>query len=269
MNRLLLIAAFAAALPVAALAQEDAGSTTDKREDPPAPASGAPAPSAAPDAHGHGPGDGHGHGPGDGHGHGPGDGHGHGGGDPHGGGMAGSGGGAPQGPAAAPTTPGKDGKQVVDIGELTFEIPGTWKSEPPKSNMRKAQVRIPKADGDPEDGEISISFFPGGGGGIEPNVQRWYGQMETADGKPVDEVAKREKLKAGEFDAVLINIPGTLKASSMPGMGPSEDRKNWRMVAGIVSAKNGPWFFKSTGPDKTMAAAVDAFKAMLQSVKAK
>lgn len=188
--------------------------------------------------------------------------------------MAGSGagsgaGGHEAGPEAAKVSPAGEGKVAVDTGEVAFEMPAAWKSVPPANMMRKAQVVIPKLDGDPEDGELAVSFFPGGGGGLEANVSRWYGQFETADGKPVNDTAKRETLKAGALEVTFLDITGTMKASGMPGMGSPVDKKDWHMLGGIVMTQAGPWFFKATGPEKTMVAARDAFKAMLGTVKAK
>ena len=173
------------------------------------------------------------------------------------------------GPQAATTKPAADGKITVDTGEVAFDMPAAWKSVPPANMMRKAQVVIPKIAGDPEDGEIAISFFPGGGGGLEANVSRWYGQFETADGKPVNDTAKREQLKAGALDVTYLDVGGTMKASGMPGMGSPVDRKDWHLLGGIVMTPGGPWFFKATGPEKTIAASRDAFKALLASVKSK
>ena len=247
MKRLALL--LVAALPLGtAFAQEDTGSTTEKLPAAATPAVGSSAPAAPASAA-----------PAGTH-------------ESHTSGMeAGSGAGMSEPPAAqaAGTTPAADGKINVDAGEVTWAMPATWKSEPPANMMRKAQVRIPKAAGDTDDAEISISFFPGGGGGLEPNIQRWYGQFETADGKPVNDVAKRDTFKANGQDVTLVDISGTMKASTMAGMGAPVDRKSWRMLGGIVMTGAGPWFFKATGPDKTMAASLDAFKALLSSVKTK
>lgn len=255
MKRLALFV-LAAAIPVGtALAQEEAGSTTEKLPQASASAEASVAPLPAPSTtHGAHTGANSPQGAGAEAG--------------SGGGMAGSGGGQ-TGPAAAPTSPGPEGKLTVDAGEIAFDIPNAWKSVPPASMMRKAQVAIPKAEGDPEDAEISISFFPGGGGGVDANVSRWLGQFETADGKPVNDTAKKEQLKAGALEVTLVDIAGTMKASGMPGMGPTEDKKNWHMLGGIVVTPAGPWFFKATGPEKTVVAQRDAFKALLSSVKTK
>jgi hypothetical protein len=36
------------------------------------------------------------------------------------------------------------------------------------------------------------------------------------------------------------------------GMGPTEDMKNFRMIASVVETPSGNWFIKAVGPQKTI-----------------
>lgn len=169
--------------------------------------------------------------------------------------------------AAAPaTTPGEGGTQKVELNDLTFNIPSTWKSLPPSSKMRAAEIEIAAAAGDPEPGNIAVFYFGPSAGGVEANIERWYGQMEIPSGKPAAEAAMRETFTANGLEVTFIDLSGHLAASTMPGMGASGKKENYRMLAAIVMAPSGPWFFKGTGPEKTMAEGRDAFVAFLKSM---
>jgi hypothetical protein len=55
---------------------------------------------------------------------------------------------------------------------------------------------------------------------------------------------------------------------AMPGMPPSPTFEHGRLLAAIVQTPQGPWFFKMTGPDQTVAGARAAFETMLRSLHA-
>src|SRR3989442_361268 len=83
---------------------------------------------------------------------------------------------------------------VVELDGLRSRAPAAWKEERSTSNMRHAQFRAPKADGDKDDAEFVIFYFgPGGGGSNEENIKRWKGQFVPPDGKKIDDVTKVEK----------------------------------------------------------------------------
>ena len=65
-------------------------------------------------------------------------------------------------------------------GTLTFTKPAAWTERAPASSMRVAEFVVPKAPGDPEDGELIVYYFGGGGGSVEANLQRWTSQFESA-----------------------------------------------------------------------------------------
>ena len=56
-----------------------------------------------------------------------------------------------------------------------YEAPAGWQKVDNPNPMRKATFKIPRAEGDPEDGEMSVSLA---GGTVDQNVQRWSGQFE-------------------------------------------------------------------------------------------
>jgi hypothetical protein len=143
---------------------------------------------------------------------------------------------------------------------IDFDMPKDWRAEPPVSNMRLAQAAIPGAAGP---GELAVFFFgPGGGGGVDANIQRWIEQMESP------EQPKPETFEANGYKVTWIDVRGTLKPSTM-GSGPTTPQPDSRLLGAVVEGPGGPWFFKATGPDATLGAQRDAFLAMLKSVRAK
>lgn len=135
---------------------------------------------------------------------------------------------------------------------------------PPKNAMRKASYEVPRAAGDAEDGELAVFYFgPGEGGGIEQNVDRWVKQF--SDIQPAD--VKRADREANGLREHTVEIVRGTFASGMPGMGPSGPKKDYALAGAIIEAPSGAYFFKMTGPAKTVAAARAAFMQLLDSVR--
>jgi hypothetical protein len=146
---------------------------------------------------------------------------------------------------------------------IDFDLPSGWQSETPSSNMRVAQATIPGSAGP---GTFAVFFFgPGGGGGVDANIQRWIGQMEPAPGTaPQPESFATAK----GFKVTWIDVAGTIKPSTM-GTGPTTEKPGSRLLGAVVEGPGGPWFFKATGPDTTVENSRDAFLEMLKGVRAK
>ena len=130
--------------------------------------------------------------------------------------------------------------------------------------MRKASYKVPKADGDSEDGELTVFHFGAGqGGGIEANVERWVGQFKGVDKRQV----KRSDRSANGLVQHVVEIERGTFSSGMPG-GPTTPKDNFALLGAIVEAPDGNWFFKLTGPSATVKGAQAEFFALLDSVKA-
>jgi hypothetical protein len=145
-------------------------------------------------------------------------------------------------------------------GSIEMDLPKGWEKQAPSTNMRIAQAAIPGPGGP---GEFAVFFFgPGGGGSVQANIERWVGQVETSDHP------KPETFEAGGMKVTWVDAKGTLKASQM-GPAPSASMSDARLYGAVVEGPGGPWFFKATGPDKTLAPQRDAFVTMLKSVRLK
>ncbi|HEX3126344.1 MAG TPA: hypothetical protein VH394_03350 [Thermoanaerobaculia bacterium] len=147
-------------------------------------------------------------------------------------------------------------------GAIDFSVPASWQNEQPANNMRVAQATIPGPGGP---GNLVVFYFgPGGGGGVEANIQRWIEQMEV----PAGTSPQPETFETNGYKVTWIDVPGTLKPSNM-GTGPTTEQPDSRLLGAVVEGPGGPWFFKATGPDSTISAERDNFLTMLKSVKAR
>ncbi len=141
---------------------------------------------------------------------------------------------------------------------IAYDLPEGWNRVAPASTMRIDQATIPGPGGS---AEMGVFFFGAGSGGdVRANLDRWASQVES-DAPPVEETFETAGLRVTWMD-----VSGTLEPSTK-GMGPSTPQPNSRMFAAVVEGEGGPWFFKVTGPEETMAAERDAFVAMLRSVR--
>ncbi len=151
---------------------------------------------------------------------------------------------------------------------LRFAHPGEWTRVPAPSDMRAAQFRVAKADGDSEDAEAVLFFFGAGqGGSAQDNLDRWYGQMTEPDGKSSKDVATIviKTVKGLKITGVVRGGP----YKGMPGPGaPATGKTGYRLLAAAIEGPGGPWFFRVVGPDATVKAAKPGFDALLESVEA-
>lgn len=154
--------------------------------------------------------------------------------------------------------------------ELQYEPAADWKAVAPASALRKAQYALPRAEGDEEDGELIVFFFGRGeGGSVENNIARWRGQFTQPDGEPLGADAGSTETFDAEsgLKVTLLDVSGRFAPGAMPGAPVVGPRDNYRMFAAVVETPGGPWFFKATGPARTMEKHRDALKALLAGAK--
>lgn len=133
--------------------------------------------------------------------------------------------------------------------------------------MRLAQFAVAPEPGDPEPGEVNVFYFGPDAGGVEANIQRWFGQFERDDGKPVGDFAAREELTVNGLKVTLVSFTGNMKASAMPGAPATPARDRWMNVSAVVMTPQGPWFFKGVGPERTMRANLPRMRAFVNSLR--
>jgi hypothetical protein len=140
------------------------------------------------------------------------------------------------------------------VGAFTFSRPDTWKWITPSSAMRKAQLEVPGTN--QEKAEITFFHFgPGQGGGVQANVDRWFGQFQ---GGPTSQ----NEVTEGRTRVYYVRAAGTFQ-SGMPG-GPTTPLENYALLGAILADENsGDVFVKMTGPQAVVQAASVLFSEMI------
>jgi hypothetical protein len=164
------------------------------------------------------------------------------------------------GPSAAAASP----RPSTPAGptEIAYDVPATWQKAENPSPMRKETYKIPRAPGDAEDAELSISQA---GGSVDMNVKRWVGQFETKG----PDATKQTERKVGDLKVTMVEIKGVFNGSGMPGGPPAAPKPNFALLGAIIETSGSPWFFKLTGPEKTVEAAKADFERFVGSIRPK
>src|SRR5678815_1787841 len=153
--------------------------------------------------------------------------------------------------------------------ELKFRVPAGWVEEERTSSMRVAQYKLPKAEGDTEDGSLVLYYFgPGQGGSTTANIDRWLGQMKQADGG-APKGAKDEHLVTNGLKVTTVDVSGTYVAETAPGSGTFHNKPDYRLRAAVIETPNGSYFVKLVGPEKTVTQWNDSFVSYIKSFELK
>ena len=163
-------------------------------------------------------------------------------------------------PAHAPAMPGQQappGHEATQEGaarEVRWTAPKEWIEVTPSSQMRRAQYRLPAVSTDKEDGECVVYYFGAGqGGDAQANIQRWVAQFSGPG-------SESPRTTGGTY---------TPSPMSMMGGPPPQPKPGSILLGAIVPGPDSNWFFKCTGPEKTMRANEDRFDSLLGSLQLK
>lgn len=164
-------------------------------------------------------------------------------------------------PALAAQESKEEETQAVTAGDLTFEVPASWKVNRPSSQMRLTEIEVPPAEGDDNPAELVLFAFPGGAGTVAMNVDRWKRQFIGEDGGNPD--VETEVIESGDAEITLVQTAGRY-VTQIPR---PVNEPGYRLLGGIYPTDRVGYFFKLVGPDKTVKQAEPAFRAMLESMK--
>ena len=146
-------------------------------------------------------------------------------------------------------------------GRVGYKVPDKWIKEEPSGQMRVAQFRLPGAEG-AGDATCAVFFFPGTGGSVDANLSRWYQQYKQPDNSLTHEKAETKKMRVGDLPVTIVFVTGTYLQPKSPMMmgGPVDEMRDYALLAAVAETANGPWFFKATGPEKTLRSYRDDFE---------
>jgi len=160
--------------------------------------------------------------------------------------------------------------EITTSGEITYTPAVGWIQEKPRTSMRIAQFKLP-GKGSSEDAELAVFVFPGSGGAVQANIDRWIGQFKQPDGSSSAEKAEIKKSATNGLPVTLVYVTGTHLKDAMGGpmSGKSEGIPGSAMIAAIVETSSDPWFFKAVGPQATIEHWRPAFESFVKTFKQK
>jgi hypothetical protein len=151
--------------------------------------------------------------------------------------------------------------QTVDAKGLTFAAPASWKSSPPKSQMRAAQLAIEPVQGDKDRAELIVFRFDTSAGTVAANIDRWEKQFTDSGGQSPK--AKTETVKGKNVDVTRVETSGAF-TDRLAGGGT---KPGYRLLGAIVESPSGAaYFLKLVGPDKTVTSVRKEFDKMLKTI---
>lgn len=178
----------------------------------------------------------------------------HGGMDPHGGMAMGA-----SGPGKT-TDKTDDGRAV--LGAITVAVPEGWSEKPVKGGMRAGHFTV---SGEAGDADLIIYYFgQGGAGGVQANLDRWFGQFERPEGAPEPKV---ETSEVAGMKVTTAQTEGKYVAAVMPGATEKHNQDGAKLLAAIIEAEAGPYYFKMVGPKSTVDKAAADFEKLIASTK--
>ncbi|HLN99228.1 MAG TPA: hypothetical protein VK208_12260 [Pyrinomonadaceae bacterium] len=138
-------------------------------------------------------------------------------------------------------------------GEFRTKAPDGWVVEKPTSEMRFAQYKLPKAEGDAEDAFLVVYYFgKGQGGTTEANIERWINQVKQPDGSPSKDKAKTETSTVNGLPVTTVDVVGTYSGGMSQESSTHDPSLIYRLRGAVVETPKGSYFVKLTGPQKTV-----------------
>jgi hypothetical protein len=155
---------------------------------------------------------------------------------------------------------GAKAAERLKLLSYSVPVPARWQPQPPASNFRLAQFRVPAAAG-AGDGEVVVFYFGAGqGGSAAANIQRWTSQFTTADGKPV--TPRRDSFEVRGLPVTLVELQGSY-ARAVGGVS-SAPRPNQMLVAAVVETEQGNVILQLHGDRATVEENRPAFLHMVR-----
>jgi hypothetical protein len=156
-------------------------------------------------------------------------------------------------------------KQLIDAKGITFDVPKSWESSPPSTQMRRAQLKVEPIDGDDYPAELIVFAFRGGAGSVEDNLTRWQKLFKDEDGNPPKIESK--KVQSKNIEVTRAETSGHYYPAALPGAPKQPDRPRARLLGVIVTGEKYSYYLRMVGPDKTMKKLTKDFDEMIKSIK--
>lgn len=159
-------------------------------------------------------------------------------------------------PSAAPAASSFDPAHP-NVGGIGWAAEAPLVYRVPESSMRVAEYVV----GEGAAAVMTVFYFPGMGGSVDANIERWVGQFSQPDGQPSAEAARIRRLSPNGLSVTVVDVTGNFGG----GMG-APPQTGQRLLGAIVEAATGPVFFKLLGPTDVVESAAPAFESLIQSL---
>lgn len=177
--------------------------------------------------------------------------------------------GPPRNPAAQSSSSSGPPPQSA-AGEVSYKVPSGWTVEKPTSDMRLAQYKLPKAEGDAEDALLIVYYFGQGQGGTpEANIERWVNQVKQSDGSPSKDKATTATMIVNGLQVSTVDVLGNYSGGMSQDSAPKDSKSIFRLRGAIIETPKGSYFVKLTGPQQTVNNWDQAFDDYIKSFEFK
>jgi hypothetical protein len=163
---------------------------------------------------------------------------------------------------------GQENPSRLDLagGKIKLTAPKEWQRKQPRTSIVEYEFAVPAAQGDQTDGRLTVMSA---GGGIDANIDRWYGQFTQPDGGSTRDRAKIKKQMIAGEEVHVVDLSGTYKDQAGP-LAPATERPKYRMLAAIIPVKGaGTYYLKFYGPERTVTEQEKAFLSMIEGLERK
>jgi hypothetical protein len=153
------------------------------------------------------------------------------------------------------SSPQANSAQTNTTGELRSKAPEGWVTEKTSSSMRVAQYKLPRVEGDKDDGSLVLYYFGSSQGGTaQANIDRWIGQMQQPDGSSSKDIAKTETMTVNGLKVTAVDVTGTYTAEMAPGSGSFSNDENYCLRAAVIETPKGNYLSSWPGRRRRLRA---------------
>jgi hypothetical protein len=167
--------------------------------------------------------------------------------------------------AADAATEEKKAENITFFKTGSIEVPAEFKRVPPKSRIVEHEFQASVGEGD--DAQTARVYMMPSGGGVEPNIKRWYSQFSNGD----KEAQKSTEMKLGGWKVHIVDASGDFQERMGGGPfagGKVVTRTNHAMTGAIfVNPEGRMYFAKLIGPAKVVKKHRQAFLDMVKSIE--
>ncbi len=134
-----------------------------------------------------------------------------------------------------------------------WEVPPSWKSQPPPNEMVLASFALADAEGGKAD--LTVTVLGGASGGLLANVNRWRGQIGLAPVAEAELTSLARPLDEKAGSATLVDMTG------------ERNGQKARIIGAVVPKGNRTWYYKILGSERVAEQEKAAFLKFIQTVR--